>query len=109
MRRGKMSVQNVPWELLLLSLLSKEDMYGSQMLKEIKSISEGKLSILMGSMYPILYRLSDNGCVEFYEKAIGRRLTVVYYHITDKGRDRLNDLMNEFREQVSIVGKFIDI
>lgn len=104
-----MSVQNVPWELLLLSLLSKEDMYGSQMSKEIKSISEGKLSILMGSMYPILYGLSDNGCVEFYEKAIGRRLTVVYYHITDKGRDRLNDLMNEFREQVSIVGKFIDI
>lgn len=109
MRRGKMSVQNVPWELLLLSLLSKEDMYGSQMSKEIKSISEGKLSILMGSMYPILYRLTDNECVEFYEKAIGRRLTVVYYHITDKGRSRLDELMNEFREQVSIVGKFIDI
>lgn len=104
-----MSVQNVPWELLLLSLLSKEDMYGSQMSKEIKSISEGKLSILMGSMYPILYRLTDNECVEFYEKAIGRRLTVVYYHITDKGRSRLDELTNEFREQVSIVGKFIDI
>ncbi|MCM1307828.1 MAG: PadR family transcriptional regulator [Butyrivibrio sp.] len=93
----------IPWEMVLLALLSKEDMYGSQIAKEVKTLSNGKLTILMGSMYPILYRLADEQCVEFYEKAVGRRLTVVYYHITEKGRERMADLLKEFREDVKIV------
>lgn len=99
----------IPWEVILLSLLSKKDMYGSQMAKEIKSISNGKLSILMGSMYPILYKLTDEQCVEFYEKTIGRRLTVVYYHITKKGRKKLNDSLQEFRNDISLIENIMSL
>lgn len=98
----------IPWEMVLLSLLTKEDMYGSQIAKEIKSLSNGKFTILMGSMYPILYKLADEQCVEFYEKAVGRRLTVVYYHITDKGRERMMELLNEFRADIAVVESVMD-
>lgn len=90
-------------------MLSKEDMYGSQMAKEITSISNRKLKPLMGSMYPILYKLTDEECVEFYEKTVGRRSSVVYYHITDKGRDKTKALIKEFREHVSVIKKFMSI
>ncbi|MBD5156869.1 MAG: PadR family transcriptional regulator [Butyrivibrio sp.] len=93
----------IPWEMVLLALLSKEDMYGSQIAKEIKRLSDGKVTVLMGSMYPILYKLADEQCVEFYEKAVGRRLTVVYYHITEKGRARMMELLEEFRADISVV------
>ena len=109
MRTKTTDALSPPWEMILLSLLSKEDMYGSQMAKEITSISNGKLKPLMGSMYPILYKLTDEECVEFYEKPVGRRSSVVYYHITDKGRENAKALIKEFREHVSVIKKFMSI
>lgn len=99
----------IPWELILLSMLSKEDLYGSQMAKQISSLSNGRMTPLMGSMYPILYRLTDEKCVEFYEKSVGRRSSVVYYHITEKGREKAKALIEDFRDQVSVVEMFMNM
>lgn len=109
MKKRKTNVKNIPWEIIFLSLLSKEDMYGSQIYNEMEAMSGGKFSLTTGAMYIILYKLSDNKYIEFYEKPTGRRRTMVYYHMTDEGRKKLEDLLKEFREQVCAIENLMAI
>ncbi|MCM1307136.1 MAG: PadR family transcriptional regulator [Butyrivibrio sp.] len=109
MENKRTNAKNTPWEIIFLSLLSRQDMYGSQMYKEIKTLSDGKLSVTTGAMYLILYKMSDNNYVEYYEKTSGRRRVMVYYRITDAGREKLKALIKKFREQVGAVEKLLSI
>lgn len=90
-------------ELILLSLLTEEDMYGYQLAQEIKKRTDNKLSILEGSMYTILNRLKDNGDVEYYTEIVGKKMTRVYYHLTDEGRKHLTQMTSTFNEYVDII------
>ena len=48
-------------EMLVLYLLSKEDSHGYDLVQKIKEKSKGLLSVQLTSLYPVLYRLSDDG------------------------------------------------
>lgn len=90
-------------EMILLSLLCEGDMYGYQMAQEIKKRSNGEFSILEGSMYPILYRLTKEGAVSYEERRVGERLTRVYYHITDDGKESLKNMKKVFDDGVNTI------
>lgn len=96
-------------EMILLSLLCEGDMYGYQMAQEIKKRSNGELTILEGSMYPILYRLNKNGDITYEEIKVGERLTRVYYHITDIGKQHLQDKLETFAHTVSIINNLTEL
>ena len=83
-------------ELLVLAVLSKEDMYGYQITQKIKEYSEGLFTVLEGSLYPILYRLSNEGYVTENTVAIKRRLRV-YYHLEDAGRAYFEKCLDEYK------------
>lgn len=53
-RRGVMS-------LVILALLKREDMYGYQLVQETEKRSGGRLTTQEGSLYPVLYKLLDQG------------------------------------------------
>ena len=88
-RRGIMS-------LVLLSLLETEDMYGYQMVQEIGQISDGRLTLQEGSLYPVLYRLQEAGYISDYRVKVGKRMTRVYYHIEPSGEAFLKALAEEY-------------
>lgn len=90
-------------EMLLLKLLSENDMYGYQMTQEMKKRSSGTYTILEGSMYPILYRLTDQNYISFYEKKVGKRQIRVYYHLEPAGQKYLNELITNYHEFLSII------
>ena len=96
-------------ELILLKLLSEGDMYGYQLSQEIKNRSNGYYSILEGSMYPILYRLTDEGLISYYSKKVGTRLTRVYYHIEPPGLSAIDKMEEEFKEVVSYSFQLLNI
>ena len=75
------SLKKATIELMLLKLLGEGDMYGYQLAQELKRRSNGQYTILEGSMYPILYRITESGYISFYEKKVGVRQTRVYYHL----------------------------
>lgn len=85
-------------EMLLLKLLSEQDMYGYQLSQELKRRSSLHYTILEGSMYPILYRLTDMRYISFYEKKIGVRQTRVYYHLEDSGITYYKELVQSYQE-----------
>ena len=90
-------------EMLILKLLSEDDMYGYQITQEIKKRSSGLFTLLEGSMYPILYRLTDSHCISFYEKQAGKRQRRIYYHLEPLGFDRLQNMLTEYRRSVDII------
>lgn len=101
-RRGVMS-------LVLLALLKKEDMYGYQLVLEIEERSGGRLVTQEGSLYPVLYKLLDQGCISDRRVKVGKRMTRVYYHLEPAGEERLAQLIREYEDMTAgvfgIIGK----
>lgn len=91
-------------EMLLLHLLKTEgDCYGYQLSQSINQRSNGVLVIPEGSMYPTLYKLIDNNYITDYKKTVGKRMTRVYYHIENAGVDRLNELVEDYKEVANAI------
>lgn len=90
-RRGVMS-------LVILALLKREDMYGYQLVQETIHISGGRIVTQEGSLYPVLYKLQDQGCISDRKVQVGKRMTRIYYHLEPAGEEKLRELMREYME-----------
>ena len=90
-RRGVMS-------LVILSLLQKEDMYGYQLVQQTLEQSGGQIATQEGSLYPVLYKLLDQGFISDRKVQVGKRMTRIYYHLEPAGETRLQELIAEYRQ-----------
>lgn len=88
-RRGVMA-------LVILALLEKEDMYGYQLVQETFRATGGRIITQEGSLYPVLYKLLDQGFISDRKVLVGRRMTRIYYHLEPAGKDRLQELVKEY-------------
>lgn len=82
--------------LIVLHFLSEKPMYGYEITAALKSRSDGKYTISI--LYPVLYRLEEQGyiCISSTEVADGRARS--YYSITDRGRTYLEKTWQEYWE-----------
>lgn len=85
-------------ELIILSLLNKDDLYGYEFIPLLEKISGGKLILTESTLYPTLYKLLENKYISDREERVGKRRIRVYYHIEPLGKTRLNELLNEYTE-----------
>ena len=96
-------------ESIILSLLLDEDLYGYDISKKIRNISQDTFEIKEGTMYVVLKRLENNGLVESYwDDSIsggGRRR---YHHITSKGKSYLKNAKQEWLFFKGIIDKFFE-
>lgn len=60
---GQMSFRRGVMSLVILGLLKKEDMYGYQLVQETERRSGGRIVTQEGSLYPVLYKLVDQGLI----------------------------------------------
>ena len=80
-------------DMLVLKLLCKEQKYGYQIIQELREKSEDTFQLRDGTLYPILYRLEDDGLIlgEWSEPE-GRQVSRKYYRITEKGTEALTEI-----------------
>lgn len=78
-------------DLLVLSLLAGEDMYGYQMILELAKRSNRTFEMKEGTLYPVLHGLERKGLVEAYQQAAPTGRLRKYYHLTRKGRGHLKE------------------
>lgn len=90
-RRGVMA-------LVILSLLKREDMYGYQLVQETIRSSSGRIATQEGSLYPVLYKLLDQGMISDRKVQVGKRMTRIYYHLEPAGEKRLEELVREYEQ-----------
>ena len=82
-------------DMLLLCIIAKQDCYGYEITKQIKLYSHELIDIKEGTMY----KLQDENYISSYEKVIERKVRV-YYHIEEKGKEKLLEMINEFNNAV---------
>ena len=83
-------------EMLILTLLNDQTMYGYQISQEISVRSGNIINIPEGSLYPTLYKLLEENYVADERRLVGKRMSRIYYSITDMGKKRLQDLYRDY-------------
>jgi len=77
-------------EMLVLKLICDSPGYGYELLSRLKDGSEGMFSLKEGTLYPILYRLEDDGLIESeWLAGEGRMAPKKVYSATAEGRREL--------------------
>lgn len=95
-------------EMLVLSLLAESDLYGYQFPQLISERMGGVIEVSEGSLYPILYRLEDDGFITSARVPTGRRRVLVYYHLEQNGWERLRETISEYRIFSDGIQRFLD-
>lgn len=82
-------------ELLVLRLLTRQEMYGYELVKAVRAATEQAIALGEGVVYPALYGLERRGMLKARRKTVNGR-SRVYYAATAKGRRRLEHLTGEW-------------
>lgn len=90
--------------ILVLSLLSKEDMYGYQITQVLKKETDCVFEMKEGTLYPLLHGLENEQAIESYWKDADNGKKRKYYHITKRGIN----LLNEKKEEWSLYSKAVN-
>jgi len=78
-------------DMMILKLLENDDMYGYQMIEELRRRSKNVFDLKAGTLYPLLHQLEQKGYLTSFEQAAGEARIRKYYHLTDKGRKQLQE------------------
>ena len=96
-------------EMILLCLIAQRETYGYEILTQLNDQSANVLGYAReGTIYPILYRLQEQGLVKTrLAPAAANGGSKKYYSLTDKGRKTLEELAAFWREYASCVDGFL--
>ena len=75
-------------DMLILKALSLGPLHGYGVLLRIQQISQGRLQIQQGSLYPALYRLEHQGIIASDWGESENKRKARYYRLTAAGRKR---------------------
>jgi len=92
-------------EMCLLSLLSKEDLYVSDILVRLK---EADLIVVEGTLYPMLTRLKNESYLTYRWEESKQGPPRKYYKITETGMIFLKGLKNSWLDLSHSINKLIE-
>ena len=90
-------------DLMLLKLLERRDMYGYEIIEELRRRSNDAFDLKAGTLYPLLHQLTQKGLLTSWEQPAGEARTRRYYHITEKGLAQLERQEAEWRRFTAAV------
>ncbi len=96
-------------ELLILKLLSKKEMYGYELVSELNRRGQETLSVKEGTIYPILYRLEEDGLMQTrWEQSPAGVRPKKYYTVTEKGLLFLNESYMQWKHLTLTIVKIME-
>jgi len=87
-------------EYCILSILSNNDAYASDIIKKLK---EAKMIVVEGTLYPLLTRLKNASLLSYRWEESTQGPPRKYYGITDTGKAFLGELDGSWQELVDAV------
>ena len=82
-------------EMCILSIISQEESYPSDIIKQLK---EAKLIVVEGTMYPLLTRLKNAGLLSYNWRESTSGPPRKYYNLTEEGTLFLKQLQTAWEE-----------
>ena len=87
-------------EYCILSILSDNDAYAPDIIKELK---EAKLIVVEGTLYPLLTRQKNAGLLGYRWEESTQGPPRKYYTITEKGKEFLNEMHQSWNDLVEAI------
>ena len=92
--------------MLVLKLLSEEDMYRYEMIDTLRVRSQNVFELKAGTLYPLLHGLEEKGLLDVYEQEVTGKVRK-YYSITKQGRGHLQKKKEEWKEYADAVSQVL--
>lgn len=91
---------------IILKLLNDGNrMYGYEITQKVKELTNDKIQLTEGALYPTLHALEADGLLETETEYIGKRVRK-YYKLSTKGKVTSKDKVNEFADYMNTM-KFL--
>jgi DNA-binding PadR family transcriptional regulator len=81
--------------IILKVLKDNGQMYGYEITQKVKDLSDGRILVTEGALYPTLHRLVADGILQTSSVSIGKRVRK-YYALTSSGRSVATARVGEF-------------
>ncbi len=92
---------------IVLELLAQnERMYGYEISLRVKELSQGKILLKDGSLYPALQKMTVDGLVTFREEEVGGR-TRKYYSLTKHGLKERATYVAELKDFIETLNRIV--
>lgn len=93
-------------DIMILFCLSQGESYGYEISKYIRDRTEAIYTIKETTLYSTFNRLEKNGFIESFSKKETRGRKRTYYRLTASGRQRYEELVNDWKVTQDIVSQF---
>ena len=94
---------------IILKLLSESDrMYGYQITQKVKEVTEGKINLTEGALYPALHKLEADGLLTTEKIEVGNRVRK-YYKLTKTGNNTAKEKVEELKEFMETLKTIINL
>lgn len=95
------------FDLIILKTLSWGPMHGLGVLRWIEEVTEQRLQIEEGALYPALHRLEQRGWLEAEWGYTGNNRKAKYYRLTALGRRQLTAELSKWARYTEAVGMIV--
>ena len=94
---------------IVLNLLKEHDkMYGYEITQKVKEMTDDKIQITEGALYPTLHALEKQGDVVTEKVYLGKRVRK-YYHLTDQGKKTVDERLSELADFMNTMKFLLDL
>lgn len=96
-------------ETILLQIIQKEgETYGYALTQKVKELSNCKLKITEGTLYPLLHRLENEGILQSELKPYGNRIRK-YYKLTTLGEEENAKNLEHFKDFLTQMQQLLNL
>ena len=85
----KLDVPQGTLDLMILTILAREPMHGYGISQRLATLSRDNFQVNPGSLFPLLYRLEQDGKLKAEWRPTENNRTGKYYKLTASGRKQL--------------------
>ncbi len=94
--------------IVLNQLKQHGKMYGYEITQKVKELTDNRIQITEGALYPTLHSLEKKGEVETDKVYIGKRVRK-YYTLTKQGNVTASERTNEFADFMNTMKFLLDL
>ena len=106
-RRGKHELLPGTLDLLVLRLLSREELHGWGITNKLELLSKSALQVDEGSLYPALYRMEEKGWITAEWRVTENNRRAKYYSLTKAGRRQLETETENWHSMSAIIAQVL--
>jgi PadR family transcriptional regulator, regulatory protein PadR len=96
-------------QTMVLQLLAENDrMYGYEITQRVKVLSDDRIQLTEGALYPALHKLEAEGLLSTEQVHVGRRMRK-YYRLTAAGATEASSRVQEFADFFETMKRILNL